>query len=339
MKVPKEKGESTRKKLLEAGLLDISLRIKGEEGYLLLPVGNPEALEGIDLMLADFEERDVIETDYRRLVEIPEDLVKLLPASYDVVGDIAIVRLDDELLTFRHSIGEAMREALPRLRTVALDKGVQGEYRVRDLEVISGESSTITLHTEFGLRFKVDVSRVYFNPRLASERRRVSTLVRKGEVVVDMFAGVGPFSLMIAKYASAREIYGIDMNPDAVALMKENIEINKVEGVNPLLGDVREVIGNLPPADRIIMNLPHSAHEFLEIATMNINPMGTIHFYTICEREAIDGFVRNLVSELRGKGIDLDLARLEELKTYSPTMSVYSADLVLIHRSCSPVPR
>lgn len=337
MKVPRGEGESARKKLLEAGILDISLKIKGEGEYLLLPVGDPEAIEDMDLILADFEERDVLETDYRKLVDVPSDLVGLLPTSFDVVGDIAIVRLPDELLPFGQNIGDAMREALPRLRTVAMDKGVQGEFRVRDVEVISGEPSTITMHTEFGLRFKVDVSKVYFNPRLASERRRVSSLVRKGEVVVDMFAGVGPFSIMIAKYASAKEIHGIDMNPDAVALMKENLELNKVKGVNPLLGDAREVIGSLPHVDRIIMNLPHSAHEFLEIASMNLNLMGTIHFYTICERESIDGFVGNLVSELREKGIDLDLVRLEELKTYSPTMSVYSADLVLTHRPCSPV--
>jgi tRNA (guanine37-N1)-methyltransferase len=337
VKIPRGEGESVRKKLLEAGLLDISLKIRGEGEYLLLPVGDPEAIGDMDLMLADFEERDVLETDYRNLVEVPDDLVDLLPTSYDVVGDIAIVRLPDELLPFGQNIGDAMRQALSRLRTVAMDKGVQGEFRVREVEVISGEPSTITMHTEFGLRFKVDVSKVYFNPRLASERRRVSSLVRKGEIVIDMFAGVGPFSIMIAKYASARKIYGIDVNPEAIALMKENIRINKVKGVNPLLGDARELIGSLPPADRIIMNLPHSAHEFLEIASMNLNPLGIIHFYTICEREAIDGFVRNLVSELREKGIDLDLARLEELKTYSPTMSVYSADLVLTHRPCSLV--
>ncbi|NYT14584.1 MAG: class I SAM-dependent methyltransferase family protein [Methanomassiliicoccales archaeon] len=337
MKIPRGEGESARKKLLEASLLDISLKIRGEGEYLLLPVNDPEAMGEMDLMLADFEERDVLETDYRRLVKVPSDLAGLLPTSYDVVGDIAIVRLVDELLPFRRNIGDAMREALSRLRTVAMDKGVQGEFRVREIEIISGGPSTITMHTEFGLHFKVDVSKVYFNPRLASERWRISSLVGRGETVIDMFAGVGPFSIMIAKYASAREIHGIDMNPEAVALMKENIVINKVKGVNPLLGDARELIGSLPPADRIIMNLPHSAHEFLEIASMNLNPMGIIHFYTICEREAIDGFVGDLVSELKGKGIDLDLMRLEELKTYSPTMSVYSADLVLIHRPCSPV--
>lgn len=300
-----------------------------------MPITNPEALENMNPILEEFEERDVPETDYRKFVDISEELREQLPTSFDVVGDIAIIRLPDDLVPFAGDVGDAMRKVMPRLRTVAMDRGVQGEYRVRSLEVVSGEPSMVTTHTEYGLRFKVDVSTVYFNPRLAGERRRVSHLVREGEVVIDMFAGVGPFSLMISKYSSPREVHAIDINPDAIVLMRENIEINKVEVVNPLLGDARELMPDLPAADRIIMNLPHSAHEFLQDASLNLKPGGTIHLYAISERDEVNDLVSSWISLQRGKGIDLDLSRLEELKTYSPKMSVYSVDLVLTHRSCS----
>lgn len=300
-----------------------------------MPITNPEALENMNPILEEFEERDVPETDYRKFVDISEELREQLPTSFDVVGDIAIIRLPDDLVPFAGDVGDAMRKVMPRLRTVAMDRGVQGEFRVRSLEVVSGEPSMVTTHTEYGLRFKVDVSTVYFNPRLAGERRRVSHLVREGEVVIDMFAGVGPFSLMISKYSSPREVHAIDINPDAIVLMRENIEINKVEVVNPLLGDARELMPDLPAADRIIMNLPHSAHEFLQDASLNLKPGGTIHLYAISERDEVNDLVSSWISLQRGKGIDLDLSRLEELKTYSPTMSVYSVDLVLTHRSCS----
>lgn len=300
-----------------------------------MPITNPEALENMNPILEEFEERDVPETDYRKFVDISEELREQLPTSFDVVGDIAIIRLPDDLVPFAGDVGDAMRKVMPRLRTVAMDRGVQGEFRVRSLEVVSGEPSMVTTHTEYGLRFKVDVSTVYFNPRLAGERRRVSHLVREGEVVIDMFAGVGPFSLMISKYSSPREVHAIDINPDAIVLMRENIEINKVEVVNPLLGDARELMPDLPAADRIIMNLPHSAHEFLQDASLNLKPGGTIHLYAISERDEVNDLVSSWISLQRGKGIDLDLSRLEELKTYSPKMSVYSVDLVLTHRSCS----
>lgn len=335
VKVPREEGESIRKKLLEGGLLEASLKIRKDGDQLLIPITNPEALENMNPILEEFEERDVPETDYRKFVDISEELREQLPTSFDVVGDIAIIRLADDLVPYAGDVGDAMRKVMPRLRTVAMDRGVQGEFRVRSLEVVSGEPSMVTTHTEYGLRFKVDVSTVYFNPRLAGERRRVSYLVREGEVVIDMFAGVGPFSLMIAKYSSSREVHAIDINPDAIVLMRENIEINKVEGVNPLLGDARELMPDLPAADRIIMNLPHSAHEFLQDASLNLKPGGTIHLYAISERDEVNDLVSSWISLQRGKGIDLDLSRLKELKTYSPTMSVYSVDLVLTHRSCS----
>lgn len=302
-----------------------------------MPITNPEAMEDMNPILEEFEERDVPETDYRKLVDISDELRELLPTSFDVVGDIAIIRLPDDLVPFAGDVGDAMRKAIPRLRTVAMDRGVHGEFRVRSVEVVSGEPSTATVHTEYGLRFKVDVSTVYFNPRLAGERRRVSYLVREGEVVIDMFAGVGPFSIMIAKYSSPGEVHAIDINPDAIVLMRENIEVNKVQRVHPIMGDARELIPDLPAADRIIMNLPHSAHEFLQDASLSLKPGGTIHLYTISERGEVDDLVGSWISLLRGKGTDLDLSRLEELKTYSPTMSVYSVDLVLTHRSCSGV--
>ena len=337
MKIPRREGESVRKKLLENGLLDISLIIRSDGDHLLMPVVDPDSLEGMDLVLEEFEERDVPEKDYRNLVNLPDELRDQLPTSFDVVGDIAIIRLPEDLIDHAKDIGDALMKALPRLRTVALDRGVQGEFRVREVEVISGDDSTTTYHTEFGLRFIVDVSRVYFNPRLANERRRVSSLVREGEHVIDMFAGVGPFSVMIAKYSSPRTVHAIDLNSATIDLMKTNIEMNKVERVVPLLGDAREVIKDLPGANRIIMNLPHSAHEFLEDAAMALDQGGVIHLYFISERSESDEFVKDLISRLREMDIDLDVARKEELKTYSPTMSVYSLDLVLTHRRCSSV--
>jgi len=337
VKVPKVEGESARKKLLEMGLLDISLAIRYQEGDLLLPVIDTDSLESMGPTLEDFEEREIHETDYRLLADVPEVLKDLLPTSFDVVGDIAILRLKDELVPYAGKIGDSLRRVLPRLRTVALDRGVQGEFRVREVEVVSGNPSPVTIHTEFGLRFRVDVSKVYFNPRLANERRRVSSLVREGEEVIDMFAGAGPFSIMIAKYALPGRVHAIDLNPAAVELMRDNIALNRVDGITPLLGDAREIIPGLPQADRIIMNLPHSAHGFLEDAVMSLKHGGTVHLYSICERSDVDGFVEGLISKLREVGIDLEVVRLEELKTYSPTTSIYSMDLVLTHRSSSTV--
>jgi tRNA (guanine37-N1)-methyltransferase len=329
-KVPKEKGEAVRKILLERGLLDISLKVKKTDRFILFPVLSEDARTiSRELVEDEFEERELTETDYRSLAQVPEGLKELLPTSFDVIGDVGIVKLPEALLPYARQVGEALRKVAPRLRTVALDKGVKGELRIRDLEVIAGDPSTETTHLEYGIKFLIDPAKVYFNPRLAHERRRIASLVRQGEVVVDMFAGVGPFSIMIARYALPSLVVAVDLNPDAVDYLKRNIELNKANRVVPYEGDARQVVFDVPCADRIIMNLPHSAIDFFHDALTRLKLQGTIHFYHICERDEAERIVADLISDAKGMGVKLKAKRIEELKTYSPSMSVFSVDFVL----------
>jgi len=315
-------------------MLDISLKVRREDDHILFPVISESAASlGYNLEEEDFEQRELADTDYKDMVEVPEDLRYLLPTSFDVVGEVAIIRIPDELLPYKERIGLSLRKASPRLTAVALDKGVKGELRVRDLEVIAGGPGTETIHTEYGIKLLVDPSKTYFNPRLSNERFRVAKLVREGEVVIDMFAGVGPFSIMIARHASPKAVYAIDLNRDAVEYLRRNIELNRALSVKPIQGDARDEMRKLPQADRIIMNLPHSAREFLRDALTHLRPNGTIHLYQICDRGEIEDLAKSVLGEADGMGFNISLARLEELKTYSPSMSVYALDLLLLERS------
>jgi tRNA (guanine37-N1)-methyltransferase len=331
LKVPKEKGEAVRKILLEKGYLDISLEVRRNEKHLWFPVlGEDAKAVGGELVEDEFQERQLTETDYRSLAQVPEELKEQLPTSFDVIGNVGIVKLPEALLPFARQVGEALMKVTPRLRTVALDKGVKGELRIRDLEVISGGPSTETTHLEYGVKFLVDPAKVYFNPRLANERRRIASLVKQGEVVVDMFAGVGPFSIMIARYALPSLVVAVDLNPDAVEYLKRNIDLNKANRVVPYEGDARQAVFEVPCADRIIMNLPHSAIDFFHDALTRLKLQGTIHFYHICERDQAGKMVNDLVADAKGMGVLLKAKRIEELKTYSPSMSVFSVDFVLV---------
>jgi tRNA (guanine37-N1)-methyltransferase len=322
VRVPKGEGESVRKKLLDLGVLDSALKIIREDGSILFPILNDSVPDlGLEVCEEEFDERRLMDTDYKSLVSLPEELRPLLPTSFDVIGDIGIFRLPDELSSYAKEIGSALLSAFPRLRTVAMDKGVKGEFRVRDLEVVAGDERLETIHTEYGIRLLVDPSRVYFNPRLAGERHRVASLVREGETVIDMFSGIGPFAIMIAKQAKPFVVFGLDI--------KRNIEINKVTNVVPIEGDSKHLIFDIPCADRIVMNLPHTARQFFAEALTRLNIGGTIHFYHICDRDEIDSVLEQMVIEARGMGVCVDIAHKEELKTYSPSASVFSADLFL----------
>lgn len=323
----KGEGEFVRKKLLEDGLLDQSLYVDKDNEHLYLPVTSIP--DGLDTEEREFREREREERDYKSLANVPEELKPLLPTAFDTLGDIAIIRLPDELLPYANEVGRALMSVFPRLRSIFMDHGVAGELRVRDLEVIAGEDRSETMHVEYGLRFKVDPRKAYFNPRLANERKRIASLVTDGEVVVDMFSGVGPFAIMIARTAKPGLVYAIDLNSEAVEMMRENVELNKADRVVPLEGDARQWIFDIPCADRQIMNLPHSAIDFFADALTRLNLGGVMHLYHICERDEFPAVLDTLVAQARGMGMELQVLRSEELKTYSPSASVFSADLLL----------
>jgi tRNA (guanine37-N1)-methyltransferase len=154
---------------------------------------------------------------------------------------------------------------------------------LREFTFIAGEHKTQTVHREFGCQYHVDVAKAYFSPRLSHEHQRVASLVQSGETVVDLFAGVGPFSVLIAKVNPNVRVYAVDINPDAFELLRVNARVNRVENrVFPILGDAKQITANKlkASADRVIMNLPETAIEFIDAACQAIKPWGgIIHFY------------------------------------------------------------
>ncbi|MBS7609356.1 class I SAM-dependent methyltransferase family protein [Candidatus Bathyarchaeota archaeon] len=205
-------------------------------------------------------------------------------ASFDLIGDIAVLRLPGELEYLGLLLGEALLKANRRISTVLLQKGgVSGTFRLRNLQWILGEKRTETIHKEHGCLFKVDLAKAYFSPRLQHERLRIAHLIKPLENLVNLFSGVGCFSIIAAKHSLLRSAFSIDLNPDAVKLMEENIRLNKVEGrVIPILGDAKDVVEHslVGIADRVLMPLPELVYEYLDTAIKALKPSGGfLHLY------------------------------------------------------------
>ena len=215
---------------------------------------------------------------------LPPHLLASLPQAIDFVGDIAVVEIPPELEPHKKLLGEAVLATHKRVRTVLAKSGaVSGEYRLREFEVIAGVDKTGTVHKEYGCAYHVDLAKAYFSPRLGHEHERVASQVDEGETVIDMFAGVGPFSILIAKRHENARVYAIDVNPDAIQYLKRNISANHVQDrVTPILGDARQVIKKKLSgvADRVIMNLPEKSVEYVDTACEALKPKGGImHYY------------------------------------------------------------
>jgi len=235
----------------------------------------------------EFEPRN---TNPRTLEEalattVSADVLSRLPKSFDVVGDITILEPDPELTAYETIIAEAIMEVHPNVLSVFAKSGeVSGAGRIRPLRYIAGENRTHTIHKEYGCLFKVDLSKAFFSPRLSTEHQRVAQMVENGERVVDMFAGVGPFSILIAKKVGDVRVEAIDANPQAVELLQENVGSNKVESkVHAHLGNAQEVIRKelVQSASRVIMNHPSASKDFVREACDALRSSGgVIHYYT-----------------------------------------------------------
>ena len=219
-------------------------------------------------------------------------LSEILPAkelsnvynSYDIIGNIAIIRLSKETKKCGKKIAWALMSTHPSVKTVlAQTSGVSGEFRLRKLSHVAGERKSSTIHKESGCLFNVEVKKCYFSPRLSRERIRIAQQIKDGDVVLNMFAGVGCFSILVAKFTNAEKVYSIDVNPTAVEYMKENIRMNRQFGkVIPILGDAKKIIKeNLRyKADRVLMPLPEKAIDYLPSALLALKKSGGwVHYY------------------------------------------------------------
>jgi tRNA (guanine37-N1)-methyltransferase len=278
----------------------------------------------------EFEEGFRPIRSYKDVVELPDTLRRSLPSSFDVVGDIAVIKIPEELRDDRRAIGDAIVRWNPTIKTVLEDRGVKGEHRIRAIDVIAGERRTTTVHTEHGLHYHVDLSQAYFSPRLASERRRISDMTAEGERVADPFAGVGPYSILIAKRRRPREVHASDANRIAVRFLRTNVAANRADRVTIHEGDARAVLGNITPVDRVILDLPHSAMEYLPAALDALDGRGTIHLYGILDGAEERERRERVESSVQKSGYRIRNLVLRHVRAYSPTKYHTAFDVTVV---------
>jgi tRNA (guanine37-N1)-methyltransferase len=309
--VPKQDGERVRRELKELNLLDERYKIEEQNGRLHIPFkGGPnEHRYNVEACTVDFR---------------PQTLRKRLEISYDAIGDIAIIDWFDgaraaatELLDTRKNIKVVL----------AAVSGVHGEYRLKDLIFVAGERRTETEHKEYGSRLLIDVSKVYFSPRLATERHRLAELAQSDETVADMFAGAGPFTVLLAKKVKAAIAF--ELNPAAFRYLKMNIELNKLHNVKACLGDAKDVAPKFAgAADRVIMNLPHSAFNFLDEAlTVLSRSGGVVHYYDVKPENEFPETIERVNEFVQNRDRTVETIHFKKVRSYAPRQYHIAIDL------------
>jgi tRNA (guanine37-N1)-methyltransferase len=345
IRIKSESGEKLRKILLDASLLDIDYKIISTEKHLFLPL-----VDGVDSSLLEsllngyeFElGRMTFELAFIRPKSLEDALrgtlteseLDYLPRAYDLIGDIVVLEIHPEILNHKEAIGSAFLRLHPNFKTVlAKSSAISGITRVREYELLSGVDKTSTIHTEYGCRLAVDLEKAYFSPRLLEEHNRIANLVHEGETIIDMFTGVGPFALHIARHCKA-SVTAIDINPEAIELLKKSMSMNKLLGtIIPITADAALYTNaNFDRSvDRVIMNHPSGAEEFVFVACKALKPHGVMHYYDFIGGQDPDETVRSKIDTLvREAGFEIEeIVLTRKVRDSAPYEWQMAADVVI----------
>ena len=308
VRVEREQGEATRQRLDAANLLSETHDIGVDDGWLYIPIADPERAP-TDLTVVEYD------APKRDTPTMPADVLGFDP-TYERLGDVVIIDEDDPERA--EAIADAIMKSDIRAETVVNKQSkIKGEQRVRDWSVLAGDG-TETVHREYGAEFLLDIASVYFSPRLATERHRVVEQVDAGEQAFDMFAGVGPYAVPMAM--AGADVVATDINEAAIEYLRENASRNGIEErVTAYAGDVRDRVDEYADwAERLVMNLPHSADEFVDTAVSLAGDEAVIHYYDIKHEDDPYTPGEQAIRAAAEPQYDVAVETRHEVRTYAP---------------------
>ncbi len=339
LEVEKKKAESLRQALIEAGLFDFGSRIKKSGENVLLPAKKGSL--SLFRKKFNFREKNLRASPAKGKPKNFRDALKKvltkkeLPhaiTSFDSMGPVAVVEIPGGLEKKEKEIGETLLSVHPHFETVCKISGKHsGKYRVQPVKVIAGKKNTFVGYRESGCIFEFNLRKVFFSPRLSHERLRINGLIKKGEIVGCLFAGVGPFPIVFCKNSRMKKAYAVELNPHAVKYMKKNVELNKCgEKIAVIEGDVKKVAPKKlrGKCDRVVMPLPKGGEHFLPEAIQAIKPEGgTVHFYFFSPKEDPFGEALELIGRAAPEAKkNLRVLRKKQVRSFSPAVVQVAID-------------
>ena len=271
-----------------------------------------------------------------KLTEQELELLALLPSGYQKIGEIIIINLKPELKKYEKEIGEIILEIFPKIQTICnKEGGVTGEFRKPQIKIIAGSKNTEVCHLENGIYFCFDIQKIMFAKGNIKERGRLPRQVKREEIIIDMFTGIGYFSVPIAKIAKPKKIYAIELNPDSIKYLKKTIEKNKLKNIEIIHGDSKQEVEKLVQqgikADRVILGYLPPPIEFIPYAMMIIKKGGMIHYDDLINAERTEVDIQKTISiinkETEKQGMKAKLINSQKVKSYGPKIDHYVLDI------------
>jgi tRNA wybutosine-synthesizing protein 2 len=260
---------------------------------------------------------------------IPAEYIDILPDKWEKIGDVLIIKLPVELKKYQENVAKEYANILRCKSVLNNTAGIEGIYREPKVEHIYGPKNTETIHKENGIKYKLDPQKIMFSSGNMDERMRMATISNKDEIVVDLFAGIGYFTLPIAVHSKPKKIFACEINPTAYNYLCENIVLNNVSSiVEPLEGDNKKVAPE-NVADRIIMGFFGGIKRFLPIAIKClIDEKGIIHYHDkFLDKSVPDKPLKILEAVVEKNHRRLELIDYKNVKSYAPGISHFVFDI------------
>jgi tRNA wybutosine-synthesizing protein 2 len=249
--------------------------------------------------------------------------LELLPASYQATGSCILVKIPKELENKKKIIATEILEVLPRFKTVLQIKRISGKLRQPKITIIKGSRNTETIVKENYISYKIDPKKIMFSKGNLNERKRLVKKIKPNKIIIDMFAGIGYFSLALAKFSKPKLIYAIELNPTSFNYLKQNIKLNHLKNIKPIQGDCRKVIPNVK-ADYILMGYFPNQHKFIPVA-LNASKKGTIIFYHGLAKKP-ETLYNEFKKTSKRKTI---LLSKKKVKEFSPSLNHYTLEILI----------
>lgn len=319
IRVLKVEAKAVLSQVIASGKLDSRRKVHVRGDYVEIPVSGPLPGHAVFFQeLPEFYKRTPKLHEFLKEVVTQQELL-LLPRGWYILGEIIIVKIPYELEHIKGRIGEALLSIYPRCKTVLRDQGIVGQLRQPVREVIAG-CDTKTIHRENGVVFELDAMRIMFSQGNLRERMRMARF-GKDEFVVDMFAGVGYFSLPMAVHSRPRKVMAIELNPLAFSYLQENIRLNHVEEiVEPILGDCKEMAPSASgKADRVVMGFVGTTERYLKTGIEALRPGGIVHYHqTVPSWLYPAALIGDVTKAARESGRTAEILQCIKVKKYSP---------------------
>ena len=324
----KVKNFLVRKKLFNYDYLPVK-----EMGFIYFPLVKKAKIPGAKVSKVKFkfpEKKKTLTVKELLKDKLTKKQLALIPKTQEIIGNIMLLEMPDELKGKEKLIAQTYLELNRNIKTVVKKQEMHtGVCRLRKVKVLAGKRTKETVHLENGVKIRLDLEKTYFSARLANERLRIAKLIKKPEEVLVMFSGAAPYPLVLAKNSSLKLILGIEINLLAHRFAQENVRLNKFEDkIIIKQGNVRDVLPRIKKKfDRILMPLPKTGEEFLDLALKRIKPNGIIHLYAFLDEKEFKEFPKKITQICDENKSSVRVIRKVKCGQFSPAIARYCFDL------------